>query len=559
MKINRSQIAGIKHMQFLKYLAIMKATFILVFVSIFQVSANTYAQKLTFSKKNVAITEIFREIKKQTNYNVICNAEIIKSTPNITIDVKNTSLTAVLEKVLAPNMLSFVIDKDAIIVNKMFASNGLQPNTTLKQNRVSGSVRNHKNEPLIGVSIRVKGKDGGVVSDIKGQFVIEASRGDILVFSSIGFTSIEITIENGEQLNIQLLENISDLQDVVVTALGIKREEKALGYAVQEIKGEALQSAKGVDIATSLTGKIAGLNIKNSTEFNSAPSIQLRGQSPLIVVDGVATQFVSMRDIPADNVESIDVLKGATASALYGSRGGSGAIMITTKRGSKGGLSVNVNTSTMFNAGYLARPEVQSSYSTGQGGKYLEGSYVWGDKLDIGRKANIYNPISLTREETLLESKGKRNLENFQEMGLITNSNVSISQRGEYGGIRASFTHVYNKGQYENNKLNKFTYSVIGDMKADRFNFEGGLTYNKRFYPNMGGTGYGGGGFLYNLTVWSGTEYDIRDYADYWVIPNEKQNWMDASWYDNPYFIANEITHSNDYDVLNGFFSAVIG
>lgn len=115
---------------------------------------------------------------------------------------------------------------------------------------------------------------------------------------------------------------------------------------------------------------------------------------------------------------------------------------------------------------------------------------------------------------------------------------------------------MLNKGQYPNERMNKITYSVSGDMKWKDFSFEGGLTYNKRFYPNDMGAGYGGSGFLYNLLIWSGAEYDIRDYRNYWVKQDEQQNWMDDNWYDNPYFIANEITRSSDYDIVNGYLSA---
>ena len=121
-----------------------------------------------------------------------------------------------------------------------------------------------------------------------------------------------------------------------------------------------------------------------------------------------------------------------------------------------------------------------------------------------------------------------------------------------------SLTHVYNKGQYPNQKLNKITYSVSGDMKWKKFSFDGGLTYNKRFYPNDMGAGYGGSGFLYNLLVWSGAEYDIRDYKNYWIKQDEQQNWMDTKWYDNPYFIANEIVRSSDYDLINGYLLSLI-
>ncbi|WP_049132878.1 TonB-dependent receptor plug domain-containing protein, partial [Bacteroides fragilis] len=186
----------------------------------------------------------------------------------------------------------------------------------------------------------------------------------------------------------------------------------------------------------------------NSTEFNTAPTLKLRGETPLLVVDGVPYSNISLNDIAADDIESVDVLKGATASALYGARGGSGAIMVTTKKGSQEGLNISVNSSTMFNAGYLVLPEVQHGYSTGQGGKYTAADFVWGDKLDIGRTAVQYDPYTYEWKEMPLVSKGKDNFKNFLETGFITNNNISISQTGKYGSFRSSLSHVYNKGQY---------------------------------------------------------------------------------------------------------------
>ena len=138
----------------------------------------------------------------------------------------------------------------------------------------------------------------------------------------------------------------------------------------------------------------------------------------------------------------------------------------------------------MFAAGYLRKPEVQTSYSSGSQGTYSTGGYVWGDKLDIGRTALQYDPYTHEWVDMPLVSKGKNNLKNFQELSMVTNNNVSVSQKGKYGSVRTSLTHVYNKGQYPNQKLNKITYSVSGDMKWKKFSFDGGLTYNKRFYPN---------------------------------------------------------------------------
>lgn len=352
-----------------------------------------------------------------------------------------------------------------------------------------------------------------------------------------------------------MAEDAEMIDEVVVTALGIKREEKALGYAVQKVGGSKLSTVKPVNIATSLTGKVAGLNVTNSTEFNTAPTLKLRGETPLLVVDGVPYSNISLNDIAADDIESVDVLKGATASALYGARGGSGAIMVTTKKGSQEGLNISVNSSTMFNAGYLVLPEVQHGYSTGQGGKYTAADFVWGDKLDIGRTAVQYDPYTYEWKEMPLVSKGKDNFKNFLETGFITNNNISISQTGKYGSFRSSLSHVYNKGQYPNQRLNKITYSVGGDMKFGKLSFEGGAIYNKRFYPNGEGAGYGGGGYIYNLLVWTGTDYDVRDYKNYWRKKDEEQNWMNDVWYDNPYYLAHEMTSSNDYDKVNTYLS----
>lgn len=423
--------------------------------------------------------------------------------------------------------------------------------------KITGTIVDHTGESVIGANVTVKGGKGvGTITNIDGQFTLEVPANATLQISYIGYKNQEVKVVAGKPLNIKLQEDAETLDEVVVTALGIKREEKALGYAVQKVSGDKLATVKAVDVATGLTGKIAGLNVKNSTEFNEAPTLTLRGESPLLVIDGVPYRNLSLRDIAPDDIESIDVLKGATASALYGARGGSGAVMVTTKRGKEEGLSVTVNSSTMFNSGYLRMPEVQTSYSSGTGGKYKTGDYVWGDKLDIGREVEQYNPFTYEMEMSPLVSKGKNNLKNFSELSFTTNNNVSIAQKGKYGSFRTSLTHVYNKGQWPNEKLNKITYTVAGDIKYKNFTAEAGITYNKRFYPNMGGTGYGGNGYLYNLLVWSGTEFDIRDYKNYWVKKDELSNWMDRKYYDNPYYIANEVTSANDYDVINAFANA---
>lgn len=507
------------------------------------------AQSITLIMSNVTVKEAINELKNKSGYTFVFSSIDLDTQKKIAVSVENKNIDEAIKQILQGQNLSYEIKGKNIVIKNQAA------NQSDKKKKVTGVIVDEHGEPVAGANIIEKGTTNGTITGADGSFNLEASESSVLNISFIGYNTQEVSVKDKSVFNVQLLEDSEILSEVVVTALGIKREEKALGYAVQKVGGDNFATVKPVDIATSLTGRVAGLNIQNSSEFNAAPTLSLRGAAPLLVIDGVPYGNVSLKDIAADDIESIDILKGATASALYGARGGAGAVMVTTKKGDKEGLSVTVNSSTMFNAGYLKQPGVQTSYSSGSGGKYNAGDYVWGDKLDIGREAKQYDPITHEWKMMPLESKGKNNLKNFQELSLVTNNNVSVAQKGKYGSIRTSLTHVFNKGQYANERLNKITYSVSGNMKWKDFSFEGGLTYNKRFYPNDMGAGYGGGGFLYNLLVWSGTEYDIRDYKNYWVKPDEQQNWMDTNWYDNPYFIANEITRSSDYDIINGYLS----
>lgn len=332
--------------------------------------------------------------------------------------------------------------------------------------KVTGTVVDQLNIPIIGANVLLKGSSStGTVTDIDGHFSIEVPANAHLIFSYIGYQNKDIAVNNQKTIVITLQEDSKNLEEVVVTALGIKRSEKALGYAVQKVGGDKVSAVKSVDVGTALTGKIAGLNVQNSTEFNEAPSLLLRGEEPLLVVDGVPYSNISLRDIASDDIESVDVLKGATASALYGARGGTGAIMVTTKRGTEDGLNVSINSSTMFESGFLRLPKVQTSYSTGMNGKYNSEDFVWGDKMDIGHTATQYDPYTHEWREMPLVSKGKNNFKNFLEFSFVTNNNISVTQKGKYGSFRTSLTHIYNKGQYPNNKLNKINYTVAGDMK----------------------------------------------------------------------------------------------
>lgn len=171
---------------------------------------------------------------------------------------------------------------------------------------------------MAGVSVIVEGTTIGTTTNTSGTFTLNVPADATLKFSFIGMTPQQIAVGGRTQIEVTLEDDAIAMNAVVVTALGIKRDEKALGYAVQKVKADELQTVKGVDVATSLSGKVSGLMVKNPSDFAEAPTLTLRGETPALVIDGVPYYNMTMRDIPADDIESISVLKGATASALYG-------------------------------------------------------------------------------------------------------------------------------------------------------------------------------------------------------------------------------------------------
>jgi TonB-linked SusC/RagA family outer membrane protein len=510
--------------------------------------------------RELPVKEVLRQLEEQSSYVFLFNSRFIDVNRKVSISVRNEKMEKILEQLFrGADIESKVIGNQIILSNKNTQeSEKEQDQEENRQLMITGRVADAKsNLPLPGVIIRVQGTNIYSVTRNDGNFSLEVPHNRItLVFSFLGYESLLFTLDDQQQLDIRMEEKNTYIEEVIVTALGILRQEKALGYSVQKIEGESLQTVKMADMTTSLTGKISGLLIKNSTNFGTAPIIQLRGENPLIVIDGVPTDNVSINDVSPDDISNINVLKGATASALYGYRGAAGAIIITTLRGNReNGLTLSVNSSTMFNMGFLVVPKTQKSYSSGFNGVYGN-DYVWGDKLDIGRTATLWDPYEkVWKENSPLVSKGVNNLKNFQELGYIMNHNISLSSRGENSSLRSSLTYVYNKGQFPNQKLNKFTYTLGGEMEFNKLKLESNISYSKHLSPNTRGSQYSGG-YLYNLIGWLGAEYDVRDYKNYWLVKDQSQNWFNYEWYDNPYFLAYEVITSSDRDILNGNLSA---
>ena len=207
---------------------------------------------------------------------------------------------------------------------------------------VRGTIKNSNGEPVEGAT--VSSSSGAVVISKKdGSYSINCTENAVLTISHVNYNTVTIAVNKKSVINITLTSNEKEnLEEVVVTALGIKREERALGYATQKVDGEQLAKVKGTNVVSSLNGKVSGLRINNTTEFWENSGISLRGESALLVIDGViASGVMSLQDIPADMIENIEVLKGPSAAAIYGTRANAGVIIITTKKGTAGKTKIS--------------------------------------------------------------------------------------------------------------------------------------------------------------------------------------------------------------------------
>ncbi|RLJ72771.1 SusC/RagA family TonB-linked outer membrane protein [Pedobacter alluvionis] len=442
---------------------------------------------------------------------------------------------------------------------------------------IKGHVTDEKKMGIPGVSVLIKGTNTGTVTNQEGDFSIKADDGDVLVFSSIGYVNKEIKVDHSDTYQIVMTEDAKALSEVVVTALGVKKERSKLGYVAQTVQGESLVKAREANLISSLTGRVAGLNITNSTDLFQDPGISLRGRKPLIVIDGIPDQSADLFRVNADDVESVTVLKGANASALYGSIGQNGAIMITTKRGKGNNLSIDVNSSTQIQPSFIRIPKVQTEYGAGYKGKYTyvdgsgggpEGSgWIWGPKLDqpdpttpsgffeTPQFNSPKDPITGKLVPLPFLSRGKNNVEDFFQTGLISSNNISITQSSEKGSFRASASHIYQKGIVPNTDLNNSSFNVSGNYKlSDAFTIDARLNYNRQFTKNFPETGYGPTNYLYNLILWTGADVSVQDLKDYWVPGKEgiQQRNYNVSYYNNPYFQAYEYLRGYDKDNTYG-------
>lgn len=443
-------------------------------------------------------------------------------------------------------------------------------NTAKAQTEVKGTVTDINQKPLQGVSIQVKGTGEGTSTNLQGYYSINAPSNGTLIFSFVGYATQDVAVKNQANINIQMQVTANALNEVVVTALGIKKEKKAVGYSVQEVKGADLVKAREPNAINSLSGKVAGLTITTSTNLFANPGIYLRGVRPLIVVDGVPINSDSWNLSP-DDIESYSVLKGPTAAALYGSQGQNGAILITTKHGTtdKRGVSVEFNSSTQFQTGFLTIPKRQEEYGPGENFQYAFGDGagggtndadydIWGPRFE-GQLITQWNSPIDTATGKLVPlpwlNRGHNNLQNFLQTGILSTNNIAISGNNDKGNYRLSISQLYQKGLVPNTQVGATNVNFSGTLNINKkLQVETDINYNKQYTPNYPSIAYSPSSPIYDIDIWGGSDYDIRQLRDYWQpgkVGIQQKN-VEYYQYNNPYFVAYEQLHGYYKDDIFG-------
>lgn len=468
--------------------------------------------------------------------------------------------------------------------------------TTYAQSIVVGGkiFSSSDGEPLVGATVHIQGSTKGTVTDIDGLYQLQVIPGDVLVFSYIGFKSKEITIVNQSQLDVALEADSQELSEVVVTAFGIERERKALGYSAQGVSSEALTEAREANVVNSLKGRIAGLHVNPSSGgAGGSSNVVIRGASsltgsnqPLYVLDGVpidnstldAANLSDGRDfgdgignINPDDVESMTVLKGPSAAALYGARGANGVILITTKKGTgRKGIGVELNSNFTLESPNVL-PIVQNKWGGGYGGNYssfgtteIDGVEYpvytnsmydhWGGEMD-GRLIVVAHMPELGVIPYSPQPAG--NIRDFYRTGSTATNTVAITGGGEKSSVRVSLSDMRNKHILPTTSFSRQTIAVNFSSKiTERLTLEGRVNYVRQAGENRPELGFGGGSANVANSLAQLARFVDLDWLKNYKRPDGTMVNYQQRTPHNPYWIANELLSEDKRDRVMGYMTA---
>ena len=521
----------------------------ILFICMLLFASVVYAQqnsKISIIKKNITLREALMSVRQQTKMSVSYNDTQLP-THKLNLDIKDKSIEEALQIILKDIGFTYVVKNNYIMIIPENARNEKG-----KPRNISGVISDNGGEPLIGVTVVEKGTNNGTVTDFDGNYIITTQTAHpVLVFSYVGYQSKEVSVTDNK-LNVTLDDSAQELGEVVVTALGIKRSEKALSYNVQKVGNEAITTVKSANFMNSLSGKVAGVNINaSSAGMGGATRVVMRGpksisqsNQALYVIDGIpvtgrsqgelkgdAMMYANqpgsegIADINPEDIESISVLSGPAAAALYGSAAAQGVIMITTKKGKEGKVSVQISNSTQF-AKPFVMPEFQHSYINRPGEVK-----TWGDKAESAFGA--YDP------------------KNFFNTGTNIQNNVSLTAGTDKNQTYLSVGTTNAKGIIPNNTYDRYNFAFRNTTSFlnDRMHFDFSFNYILERDKNLTAQGQWFNPLTSLYLFPRGESFDaIRMFEVY--DPVRKiyvQNWNygDALKMQNPYWVAHRMNRTN--------------
>ncbi|MBN8851213.1 MAG: SusC/RagA family TonB-linked outer membrane protein [Sphingobacteriales bacterium] len=569
------------------------------------VSARGFSQKVTLSVRNVPIQQVFREITRQTGVSFVYKETLLEGAGPVSIHIKDATIEEVLDLCLQSRQIGYKLVGKSIVIRKEalppITAQQLPDTTQFAEpppREIRGVVRNVNNAGLEGITITEKGTTNATTTRVDGSFHLKvADPNAVLVFSSIGFKTVDVALNGRTQLEVILETASQELSGVVVTALGITRAKKSLGYSVEEVGGEEFTRVSQENILNGMSGKIPGVTINSTGGTGSSVSMIIRGATslssdnqPLFVVDGVpiANTLNNIGQVGVDNrvdygnalssinpedIESVTVLKGPSAAALYGSRAGNGVVLITTKSG-RGArkLTVTATTNTVFDVPYKYL-KFQHKYGSGQfsaipvsaSGNLLSNPFgsliqenilgTYGAELDRGYKEVQWNSPLDSSGSAIAEPlvSHPNNVKNFVQTGITTTNGVSVANNNEQVSYRLSYSNMSNRGIIPHSDLYRNSLSLNTGLRINkslRLSTNIDLSRNNSNNRPAGERGTNPLQWAYNVSPHT----DIRDLKEYWLPGQEgiQQRTQYKGVFNNPYFLANEVKNSFVRDRLFG-------
>lgn len=511
--------------------------------------------KVSINRTKITIKEALQEVEKQSKMSLAYNESKLNGNKQISLNLTDKSLSETMDAILQDTGFSYELKGEQIMIVS-------EKNSAKEKKTIKGQIVDELGEPLPGATISIKGGTVGTIADYDGNYSLSASTGDVLVYSFLGYTSKEMIVANANVIDVKMVSDSKELDAVVVTALGIKRSEKALSYNVKQVTADDLTTNRDANMVNALSGKVAGLNINaSSAGVGGVSKVTMRGtksimqsSDALYVIDGVpmftrvksgggGTEFDSqgatdpMADINPEDVESMSVLSGAAAAALYGQDAANGAIIINTKKGKAGKVSVTVNSNVEFSNPFVM-PQFQTRYQRGQGG-VIDASpiYSWGSKQTEAKYVD-YDPKS-----------------DYFQTGVITTENVSVSTGSEKNQTYASAGALNSKGIIPNNKYARYNFNFRNTTSFlnDKMNLDVAANYIRQEDRNTVNQGtYNNpivGAYLYPR----GNEWEnVKTYEEYDSARKiYRQRWEPgdaAMTMQNPYWINHRNLRENRKD-----------